>query len=522
METLETRKEIIFYLGFALFWAAGARFMRDSTGALFFVGGSVVVMFVCVFRQRLCRCGRKLRAALIVAILSLPLLPFGTEYVYGPKRTLFIAALWLLVAAGLLLFADSFMNNPMFMRKENSRVAKALFFIVPLPTLLVEWARCFPAKTSPDTIVQLDQIARGAYSDTHPFTHTLSMKLLMSVYDSLSSVIFFQIALLVIIFGCLCLYFYRRGVSGRILLPLLALSFCLPYVVDYSFYPWKDIPFSAAQLLITFELMILCDRGRLRTANSLLMGIGIAAVFLFRHNGILAAGFTIAVLLILAVKGNRSLLTGAAFALVLILLMKTAVYGHYDVAPNADGTKYAMLGKQICSVVYYDGHYDEAQKRQIEEIIMPVEMIKENYSWNHGESFLWYPISDAEGNYRFFGVTLGNRLPELLKLYAALLPRNLAIMAYDFLGSSSLMWRFDVNLAAANMSYLYILLIACVFVWRRNRFAVLPFAPALINVLSVIASNVSSETRYAYPTMLCFAPLLIYSYYILNKDQRVL
>ena len=124
---------------------------------------------------------------------------------------------------------------------------------------------------------------------------------------------------------------------------------------------------------------------------------------------------------------------------------------------------------------------------------------------------------DLFGN---FQTSLEGKSDLIIELFISLFPKNMGIMINDLLGSASLMIQFQEDFVDNNMAYLYILIICIILLIRKNKYMeLLAFLPVLLNIASLIISNISAETRYAYPTIMCTAILIAYTYYSLNKDK---
>lgn len=432
----------------------------------------------------------------------------------------------------LLLYSKD--NRWIDRAEKKKKYMVVLFFLIPFITIGIHWIMNFPAHLSYDSYVQLEQIANNAYYDVHPAAHTLFCKLLMQLYNSPATVIFFQIFLLSIITMLSFSYLYQKGVSNRLLLPILIIWSCLLPIRDVTIYLWKDVFYGVALLTLTYLLMkMVIDKGKVTIWDTALGIVSLSMVYLFRGNGFIPFVAVAMVYIFFAVKYNKKYIIALGGTIVLIVLIKTVVYGHYEVVPSYNGTKLGLPAKAVVSVIPYEGNYTKEELEKIENLI-PKELILKNYNWKHGETFLHYELKNEEGIDCAFSANLYGKEKAVLELFFSLLPKNLGIMFWDFWGSSALMLQFQLeqDFLSHHMAYFFILLICCVAILLKKEEKqpkskirkwgkLVPFIPMIANSISMIISNISYESRYAYPTILCFAVLMMYTYYQLNEKEEI-
>ena len=430
---------------------------------------------------------------------------------------------------------------------KEKKIAKYLtilsFYLIPFIIIGIEWIQCFPANLSTDSYVQLQQIYSNNYSDVHPAAQTLFCKLLMCIYNSPATVIFFQILFLSIITGYGFQYFYNRGISKKILIPILLLWSSLGPVRIITCYFWKDVFYTIGILALTIVFIITIEKKEKTNVKTLILGgIALAVIALFRHNGMLVFVCLLPIFICWTIKFHKqSFIIPIGISIGIIAITKMFIYGYFGVMPNDNGTKYALPAKAIVSVVYYDGNYTDEELEKIEQL-MPKEYIKKYYDSEIGEGMLWRTVDTA--NVPTFSKTLNGKEKLIIELFFELLPKNMGIMIKDMWDSTSLMLRFQyddkklfanqelVNSSIGknvpygsflehNMTYLFVLLICIVMLIKHERkYEIIAFAPMLLNVLSVVISNISYEARYAYPTICCSAILIIYTIYSISREKN--
>lgn len=419
---------------------------------------------------------------------------------------------------------------------------RILFYAVPLISISIEWILSFPAKLSTDSYVQLYQIENNVYSDVHPAAHTLFCKILMQIYNSPAIVILVQILSLCLITGYAFDYFYKKGISYKILVPILVIWSCLGPIRIVTCFFWKDVFFSIGILLETVVLIKLLDqKEKPKIIDLILGGLALAIITLFRHNGIVIYFTCIILYTFLIIKNRKKRFEiPIIISLVLILFVKLVVYNFFEILPNDNGTKYALPAKAIISVVYNDGNYTEEQLQKIEQLL-PKDVIKTYYDLEIGQGLLWRTVSIADTP--SFSDTLNGKEKIITELFIELFPKNIGIMLRDMWGSSSLMLKFQYdnkttcanqelmkqslsnnfdygNFLDHNMTYMFLLILCMIMLIKHKKnIYLLPFLPVLANVASIVISNISYEARYAYPTICCTAILIVYTIYVLNNKN---
>lgn len=74
-----------------------------------------------------------------------------------------------------------------------------------------------------DSYYQLEQITNNSFNDVHPAAHTLLTKLLLKIYDSPATIVFFQITLLCLGIWWIFKYLSKEGINKKILLGILVI-----------------------------------------------------------------------------------------------------------------------------------------------------------------------------------------------------------------------------------------------------------------------------------------------------------
>ncbi|MCD2502893.1 hypothetical protein LQE93_14065 [Clostridium sp. NSJ-145] len=424
-----------------------------------------------------------------------------------------------LIVAYFSIILDSIKN-----KKYTYKYKNIVYFLIPFISISITWLRNFPALMSFDSYYQLEQIQTNTFNDVHPAAHTLFTKLLLQIYDSPAIVVFFQILLLSLGIWWIFKYFSNHDVNNKLLLGVLIIWSCITPLQTTTCYLWKDVFYSISLLFTTIILIRILDiKSNIKCGEMIILGVSLAGVYLFRHNGIIPFLLTIISILFLMIKYKcLKYLIAIGISLFMIIGTKTIIYDIYNVQPNDNGTKYAIFAKAIVSVVANDGNYTDNQLDKINEII-PYKVIKRNYDWSQGNNLLWN-INKEDTEYGFGNLT-GEQGKTVVKLFIELFPKNFFIMTWDIIGSAAIMWQIDfirLNLFSIHMIYLLPILV-CIFLLIRNKkyINLIPFIPCIGNVISIVISNISYEARYGYPTLVIIPVILLYSYYTLKNRSAI-
>lgn len=436
---------------------------------------------------------------------------YSTNYSFIAKwfnSGLFIMGLisGLLIISNLIYFLKKQTHN------QHHKIQDYWFYIIPLISILIVWLNNYPGLMSFDSYYQLDQINSATYNDVHPAIHTLFVKFLLNIYDSPAIVILIQIVSLCGFTGYIFSYFNKKGMSNKFLIVSLIIWSSLAPVQIYTCYLWKDIPYTIGLLGTTIIFIKMIMEKNSSNYDQILLIILLTIVALFRHNGIVIYLISILSIILVSIKGRRyNYLISIIGSLLLMGGIKGPLYDFYNVQPNDNGTKYAIIAKSIVSVVANDGNYTEEELLKIENI-MPYDVIKRNYNWSQGQNLLWN-INSEDVEYGF-GERLGTRGRDLISLFLTLFPKNSLIMIGDLIGSASLMWEFDfirLNFLSVNMLYFFPIIIGSfLLICSKDIVGLIPLIPITFNTVSIMISNISYEARYAYPTIILSLFCFIY------------
>lgn len=487
---------------------------------------AVAVMVRFVSFRRLVEPGRWRVAALFAAAIALSLTRYDTLR-YGLTGDLLDRALlslrdfafYLLLVKGALAFVEEYRRR--LERRPERQGSDAPFgvngafwgiFGVTLLCLCLRWGLLyFPFRPTTDVTDQLAQIETNSYSNLQPLGHTLFLRLCLTVFGSLSGAVFLQILMIALLNGLFANYLCRCQRAPYLLVLALTTIYLGLMPSSLYMYPWRDAPYTFLIGVLTYYVLRLVDREhplRLTVPHGLALGASLAWCMLFRFNGLVPVGLTLAFLVCYILRRGQW-----KPLIAIVCAMAASIGGLYGYAYGAlkaesppNGSPYQVFGSGIAAVVANDGRITPEQYERI-RAVLPVDFMREHYTPWHGENLLWVteevPSNPLPGR-------LAANPGEVVRLYFELLPANLGICLRDILYNTFEVW--GVMYLFSNATLLYMLFIAAAAAWSRRTWrAGWPvFLPVLGNVASIAVSTITNEIRYLLPTYALFVPLLVY------------
>lgn len=200
-------------------------------------------------------------------------------------------------------------------------------------TLLAFW----PGLLSEDPINQWTQMLSNMYSDDQPAFHTLTNRVITLVWLSPAAVALVQIGAMALAFGLTLRELALLRVSKWVQAFLTALFALSPVNNLMVITLWKDVTYAIVMLFLFWMLLRVwrTDGAWLRSWRALVsIGVALAALALYRHNGAPTALLILPAFLIVGQRAHWRQIAGiGGIALVLVLLVKVGVYRALDVVP---------------------------------------------------------------------------------------------------------------------------------------------------------------------------------------------
>jgi len=184
----------------------------------------------------------------------------------------------------------------------------------------------FPGFVPEDSIMQWGQVVSGQYNDAHPLFYTLLIGLLINVRYSPSSIVLVQIAMVSVSLAWGLSELEHMGVSRKLLWCLVFLFAFLPINIISTITLRKDVPYSAALLVLSIIfLKLIKSRGEWLKEQCNWLGLGsvLGIICLTRINGLPVAFGSLIIFFIVYRQFWRRL----AAATGVLAIMLAAMYG---------------------------------------------------------------------------------------------------------------------------------------------------------------------------------------------------
>lgn len=246
----------------------------------------------------------------------------------------------------------------------------------------------YPGFLTMDSVLQVKQTMDGVYTNSHPFYHTMLLKLLLSIGLALfgnmnaavATYMVFQICFMALSFALAVMTMKEIGAPKWSVIALVAFFALMPYHMAYSITLWKDVIFGGFVLLYTvFLYRILKEVGNSKwnMLGLVLSGLGFC---LFRSNGWFAfVGVTL--LFLLLFKGQYKKLAIAMAAIIVVsFVLKHPVLKLLDVAQPDKAESLSIPIQQVARDVVENKDFTEEQYLLLNQLA-DVERIPETYLW---------------------------------------------------------------------------------------------------------------------------------------------
>lgn len=257
--------------------------------------------------------------------------------------------------------------------------------------LFVWWLGWFPGILSSDSIDQLTQVESGDINNFHPAAHTISMWIITRIWDSPGAVSLVQVALVALLLSLIAKRLIQLGVPMWGAVATVWVVALLPAVGPMVVAIWKDVPFTLAFLWAFSELLLLA---RLREEywkawqNPARLGTAFAAMWLFRHNGLLTV-VVVAIVLAWAYRSQwrRTSIALAALAAILIFV-QGPVFWLFSVDASDPAAAELLIGDVAASLVHEPGNFSSEELEYLESIA-PREVWEELYDCDNANRILF-------------------------------------------------------------------------------------------------------------------------------------
>ena len=441
-------------------------------------------------------------------------------------------------------------------------------FIISVGLIFFAWVPYFltyyPGLLTADSCVQVEQaIGLTKLSSHHPFLHTG----IIAVFVNVGRIIFnninlgvafytiFQMLIMSIIFATVIRYLNKRQV--HLIVQVLALLYYMIYPINalFSITMWKDILFAGIipiYVILTIELLFNTEsfiKNKKSISGYIIISI---LVMFFRNNGMYIVILTIPFVILVLRKYLKRVIALSCIIIFLYMMLKASIFNIWDIQKGSVGEMLSIPLQQIARVKKY--HKEELDDKTITQIdkIFKCDNIEEKYNpiisdpvkaqidieyfdTNKSEFIiLWTNLMKLyfkDYVESFISNSYGYYYPEAKHWVAnrTMEPNKLGISQEPLIEGNlvskidSLIERRDIPILSMFFSIgtaFWIIVICFGYkILKKEYKYIVPYLIIFILWLTIVASPVFCEYRYAYP-MFTILPLYISLNFIKEEGER--
>lgn len=499
------------------------------------------------------------------AVTGMYILDSSVEYEMRYPDILYMVLSYVWIRPVVILIMDTLLSiNKEGIQKKDSketiytRIILICVILLPCAVFLIGFN---PAITSPDSEYCWDLARRIGAPDLYidnwqPPFYVFILSLFIRVCDSVTFVIAAQCIFYAVIFVDGILFFYKIGISKRILAFIYCFTaFGISNIVQLITL-WKDIPYLTSMMWLTILLMkYILDREQYANKKGWYIQMIIALIFtaMFRQNGILPA-LGVIVLLPLIVGEYKKMIMVSIISIGCLLFIKYPLYDamHVKEVPQL---KFFSLANDIM-YSYYQG--DSVSEEAMEIVNKVTSNDPDHYEYS--AYYVKYNNEEPTGYTaaEFIRIYIENMIRNPRDTCMAILMRNsdvwsIARPADEVPGCVNYLGEFNTSpeklypfrqtnfLTAAftklcgwvtnnsvlfilywrtgiyNLMILFMIIILMIKRGKYRRFLyILPFLPVCMSILALVISSGWSDYRYFWPGMTI--SLLLFCYFNVLTD----
>ena len=165
----------------------------------------------------------------------------------------------------------------------------------------------YPGLVSYDGNSQWQQVQSGIITDAHPFFSTFFMLLLSKIWNNITIVVIYQIMLISVTWGYLCKTIKVETIKQKLVMYIFTIIVMLtPLTCMFSITVWKDIIYTSYLFLCAIMLYDWSNNEyKFSAFKYCVLGIIVALVFSYRHNGIIVAILLLIIFYVICIKNYR-------------------------------------------------------------------------------------------------------------------------------------------------------------------------------------------------------------------------
>lgn len=291
--------------------------------------------------------------------------------------------------------------NSGIIKRKNQKINRVLSnskiqFILCVLLIIVSWIpyflKYYPGIVTPDSYTQIGMaIGNRPLSNHHPIMHTgivaLFVNIGLRIFKNINlGIALYSIAsmlIMAILGSCVLKYLKNKGIS-KIIRTLILLYYMLyPINAIYSITMWKDIFFSGIIpifIILCRELIFNTEEFLNKKRNVIVYVIVALLTILLKHNGLYAIILTVPFILIVLKKYWKKTVPLFFSIIILYLLSNTLIYDVLKVKKGSIAEMLSIPTQQIARVEkYHREELDDSTTQTINKFFT-VENIGDNYN----------------------------------------------------------------------------------------------------------------------------------------------
>lgn len=238
------------------------------------------------------------------------------------------------------------------------RLATVIYLWTQL-VLLGWWATNFPVQVSEDSITYMHHVTVGPWVANHSVLYDAIIGASIHLTGSVWLVTLVQTVVYAALLALLATRVHRLGVRARWAALPPVLIVLVPTFGSFVDMLWKDVPFTAANLLLTATVLKVIARRRaqqrgLTWRTAAVLGAELTAVALFRNNGFIVVAIVGLVLLVFLARDRLKVAAATVAAIAIFEFAGAVIYPAAGIQPVSAGQAYGVFYGDIAYVYSKD------------------------------------------------------------------------------------------------------------------------------------------------------------------------
>ena len=290
----------------------------------------------------------------------------------------------------IILFNINNIKAHLYSNYETSdkKIFLLTFICITSVDLFILFLSKYPGELSYDSILQINQIKTGIYSNHHPFWHTMIIKLFYNlgynIFNNSNAAVATYSIFQIIIMGMIESYAnmtLKQIGTNKIVNIVFCLFFAfVPYNYLYSFTMWKDVFFGGFVLLfITCVFRIYRNIGNM-ILNYILFAISCFCFCLFRSNGWYAFCLTLLFISFFK-KAQKKIIVIMLICLICTYIMQHQLLNKFNVKQPDIVESLSIPIQQISRVIVSDNDLTDKELFLLNKVIEVNKINDEYVSW---------------------------------------------------------------------------------------------------------------------------------------------